>query len=309
MADVTSIAIVGVGKIARDQHIPAIRNSGAFRLGATVSRHGSVEGVPAFTSIEEMARTVPEVRAVAICTPPQGRLALVRSAAAAGLDILLEKPPAATFSEADAIVAAAAEAGRVLYTTWHSRMAAAVEPARAWLAGRVIESVRVAWKEDVRVWHPGQEWIWEPGVGVFDPGINALSILTHILPQKLAVTSAELHFPENREAPIAAGLALALEDGTPVSVAFDFDQRGEQTWEIEVRAGGDVLLLTAGASKMALNGVDQPLDDRGEYPGLYDEFARLLAARRSDVDLSPFRLVGDAYLIGRRRTAPPFHWN
>lgn len=308
MPDVTPIAIVGVGKIARDQHIPAIRSSDVFRLAATVSLSGGIEGVPNYASIEEMARALPEIRAVAICTPPQPRLALARSAAAEGLDILLEKPPAATLSEAHAIVAAAAEAGCVLFTTWHSRMAAGVEPARAWLAGRAIEGVRVAWKEDVRVWHPRQEWIWEPGVGVFDPGINALSILTRILPQGLAVSSAELRFPENRDAPIAADLALELEGGAPVSIAFDFDQRGVQTWEIEVRAGGEGLLLTEGASKMALNGVDQPLDDRGEYPRLYEAFASLLAARRSDVDLSPFRLVADAYLIGRRRAAPAFHW-
>lgn len=308
MSETTSIAIVGVGKIARDQHIPTIRDSDAFHLGATVSQSGGIEGVPNFASIEEMAKAVPEIRAVAICTPPGPRLALVRSAAAAGLDILLEKPPAATLSEAGRIVAAAADAECVLYTTWHSRMAAGVEPARAWLVGRNVDSARVAWKEDVRVWHPGQEWIWEPGIGVFDPGINALSILTRILPGNLAVSSAELRFPENRDAPIAADLGLKLEGGAPVSVAFDFDQRGEQTWEIEVRAGDEVLLLTEGGSKMSLNGVDQPLDDRGEYPGLYDAFAQLLEERRSDVDLSPFRLVGDAFLVGRRRTAPAFHW-
>jgi D-galactose 1-dehydrogenase len=45
--------------------------------------------------------------------------------------------------------------------------------------------VNVIWREDVRVWHPGQDWIWQPGgLGVFDPGINALSIITHILPAR-----------------------------------------------------------------------------------------------------------------------------
>jgi D-galactose 1-dehydrogenase len=308
MADVTLIAIVGVGKIARDQHIPAIDQSASFRLAATVSRHGGIERVPAFASVEEMVKVLPEIGAVAICTPPQLRLGLVERAAGAGLDILMEKPPAATLSEAEGIAAAAARAGRVLYTTWHSRMAAAVEPARDWLAGRTLESVRVTWKEDVRVWHPGQEWIWEPGVGVFDPGINALSVLTRILPQNLAVTAAELFFPANRDAPIAASLSLTAGKDVPVSIEFDFDQRGTQTWEIEVRSGADVLLLSQGASRMALNGVDQPVDDRGEYARLYDRFARLLAARESDVDLSPFKLVGDAYLIGKRRPVQDFHW-
>ncbi|MFX5656779.1 hypothetical protein ABTE24_21610, partial [Acinetobacter baumannii] len=46
--------------------------------------------------------------------------------------------------------------------------------------------VKVIWREDVRHWHPDQEWIWQPGgLGVFDPGINALSIVTEILPQAM----------------------------------------------------------------------------------------------------------------------------
>lgn len=36
----TDIAIVGVGKIARDQHVPAINGNKAFRLVATASRSG-----------------------------------------------------------------------------------------------------------------------------------------------------------------------------------------------------------------------------------------------------------------------------
>ena len=52
----------------------------------------------------------------------------------------------------------------------------------SWSSGRII------WKEDVHHWHPGQRWIWEPGgFGVFDPGINALSVLTEILPTKSCV--------------------------------------------------------------------------------------------------------------------------
>ncbi len=54
---------------------------------------------------------------------------------------------------------------------------------REWCAARAL--TRVGYyleKEDVRRWHPGQDWIWEAGgFGVFDPGINALSILTEVL--------------------------------------------------------------------------------------------------------------------------------
>ena len=95
----------------------------------------------------------------------------------------------------------------MLFATWHSRFAHAVAPARAWLDGRTVRSARISWKEDVRHWHPGQAWIWQPaGFGVFDPGINALSILTEILPGAFMVREATLTFPENRDTPIAATL-------------------------------------------------------------------------------------------------------
>ena len=39
------IALVGIGKIAVDQHVPALAASAQWELAATVSRAGTVEGV------------------------------------------------------------------------------------------------------------------------------------------------------------------------------------------------------------------------------------------------------------------------
>ena len=199
----------------------------------------------------------------------------------------------------------ARRAGRILYATWHSREAAGVEPARRWIEGRNIRRVECAWKEDVRVWHPGQEWIWEPGIGVFDPGINALSVLTHILPAPLELKSAELRFPENRAAPIAADLEYD-HDGARVAVAFDFDQTGPQTWDILVVAEDGQLELSLGASKLAIDGMPIDVGDESEYARLYRRFADLVDQRECDVDLSPFHHVADAFLLGRRTIVRPF---
>lgn len=302
---VTRIALVGIGKIARDQHVPTIAASDSFELVAAITGHEPPEGVPGFRTIGEMMRAVSRVDAVSICTPPRGRLALVAEALEHGLDVMIEKPPAATLSEAEAFVALAREAGRVLYATWHSREAAGVEPARRWLEGKRITRVNCHWKEDVRVWHPGQSWIWEPGIGVFDPGINALSVLTRILPAPLLLEAAELRFPANRDAPIAGDLDYT-HDGAPVRVEFDFDQRGPQTWDIHVETDGGKLTLSLGASQMAIDGVPVDVGDVPEYTGLYRRFAELRARRESDVDLTPFRHVADAFLLGRRTSTIPF---
>jgi D-galactose 1-dehydrogenase len=93
--------------------------------------------------------------------------------------------------------------------------------------------VRIDWREDVRVWHPGQTWIWEAGgLGVFDPGINALSIATAILPRPFFLTGATLHVPENCQSPIQAELDFVDAAGAPIRAEFDFLQTGPQSWDI-----------------------------------------------------------------------------
>jgi D-galactose 1-dehydrogenase len=308
IAGVIPIAIVGVGKIARDQHIPTIAASDRFALAAVVTQHHPVEGVPAFATITEMMKACPGIRAVAICTPPLGRLAVVREALACGLDVMIEKPPAATLGEAEAIVAAAS-AGQVLFTAWHSRHAAAVRPAAAWLSSRRIRSVAVVWKEDVRVWHPGQEWIWSPGIGVFDPGINALSILTRVVPRRLFVGEALLRFPANRPAPIAADFTLTNHDDAAISVAFDFDQRGEQNWDIAVETDNGSMHLRSGGSQLVIDGTEIEVATSTEYESVYGHFATLIDARRSDADIEPFRLVADVFMLATRETVGPFDWH
>jgi D-galactose 1-dehydrogenase len=303
------IAIVGYGKIARDQHVPSIAADPNFVLAAVVSPRAPADaGVPVFTSHEEMlAAMAGELDAVAVCTPPTVRLAVAEAAFAAGLDVLLEKPPAATLGEIEEMERLAREAGRTLFTAWHSQHAAAVAAARAELAGKTVRSLQILWHEDVRKWHPGQEWIWAPGgFGVFDPGINALSIATRILPSRLFVREAVLAFPGNKQTPIAARIAFAGEAGR---FAADMDWRyteGER-WTIRVETGDDMVVeLLDGGARMTLNGEPRPVPEQGEYPSLYARFAELVQARESEVDREPLRIVADAFLVGRRETVEPF---
>ena len=301
------VAIVGFGKIARDQHVPAIAATEGVELTAIASRNASLAGVPHVTTLEQLLRDGPPVDAVALCTPPQVRRAQAAIALAAGKHVMLEKPPGATVAEIKPLVTAAMAAQRTLFATWHSRFAPAVEPARQLLAGRQVTAVRISWKEDVRVWHPGQAWIWQPGgLGVFDPGINALSILTRILPQPLFVTSADLAFPVNRDAPIAASLSLSDAEGLPITAEFDFRQTGPQSWDIHLDTDGGPVTLSSGGARLTAAGnllVDLA---EAEYAGLYRRFLELTATGETDVDLAPLQIVADTFLLGRRRTVEPF---
>ncbi|QIB34285.1 Gfo/Idh/MocA family protein [Ancylobacter pratisalsi] len=303
------LAIVGLGKIARDQHIPAIAQTEGISLAAVASRNAAQPGIAHYATLDALLASGEPIDAVALCTPPQVRRAQAQMALEAGKHVLLEKPPGATVSELAPLVAAAQASGKTLFATWHSRFAPAVEPARAFLAEHAPRSVTIEWKEDVRVWHPGQEWIWEAGgLGVFDPAINALSILTRILPRPVFVTGAHLAFPANRDAPVAAEVDLADADGLPIRAELDFLQTGPQTWDIHVETDGGRLTLASGGAKLFHD--DAPLIDgnEAEYAGIYRHFVHLIQQGASDVDLAPLALVADAFLIGRRSLVEPFEY-
>ncbi|MBV1723851.1 MAG: Gfo/Idh/MocA family oxidoreductase [Hoeflea sp.] len=305
------VALAGIGKIARDQHIPAITASPDWELAATVSRHATVDGVESHDDFGAMLEARPDIGVVSLCMPPVPRFDYARAAIAAGRHVMLEKPPGATVSECHALEAMARAAGVSIYATWHSREAAMVATAKAWLEGKRLESLIVTWKEDVRKWHPGQTWIWQAGgLGVFDPGINALSIVTEILADPIHLTASELFIPENCETPIAATLAFAHPHGAQVSAEFDFRKEGDQFWNIAIRTDQGSLVLSEGGATLEIDGVSQTdaAGDalKGEYPRLYARMANLVRAGGVDMDLAPMAHVADAFLLGKRITVEPF---
>ena len=301
------IAVVGLGKIARDQHLPAILANPDFELVAAIDPFAEEAGcVPLFRDFDALAASGIEASATAVCTPPKYRAGLASEALQRGLHVMLEKPPAATVAEAEELVRLAEKHGRSLFAAWHSREAYAVDAAPRWLEGRDIKSVAITWREDVRVWHPGQNWIFEEGgFGVFDPAINALSIASAILPGSLTVTGAQLDIPANCAAPIAGKVAIEGEDGLPVSLDMDFLQTGEQTWDIAVQTDSGAMLLSLGGSRLSTPDGEVAGED-AEYPALYARFAELVREGRSDVDLTPLALVERALAIGERREVEPF---
>jgi D-galactose 1-dehydrogenase len=287
--------------------VPAIAATDGAVLAAVADPDASLPDVPHFATLEKLLRDGPPIDAVVVCTPPQVRRGQAAVALEAGKHVMLEKPPGASVGEIDALIAQASRTRKTLFAAWHSRFAPRVEPGRQWLASRRIISVRIVWKEDVRVWHPGQNWIWQPGgLGVFDPGINALSILTCILPQKLFVTAAELSFPVNREAPIAASLALTDAGGLPIAAEFDFRQTGPQSWDIVVETDAGLLTLSGGGKRLTVDGEVLADAPEAEYRGLYRRFVELTSIGASDVDLMPLRLVADAFLLGKRKIVESF---
>ncbi|MBQ2263174.1 MAG: Gfo/Idh/MocA family oxidoreductase [Loktanella sp.] len=302
------IALVGIGKIALDQHVPALQASPDWELVATVSRNGTVDGVEAFTDLSAMLAARSDIRVVSLCMPPMARTDYALTALRAGRYVMLEKPPAATLSACDMLAEAARRARVGIFATWHSREARMVATAKDWLAGKKIKSGQITWREDVRKWHPGQDWVFETGgMGVFDPGINALSILTEILPDPVQVLQARLEVPANRQTPIAAQIAFS----DNISADFDWRQEGPQTWTIEIVTDAGTLSLQNGGADMTIDGASCAAPEAalsGEYPRLYSRMAELVHAGQSELDTRPMALVADCFVIGDRISVDPFHF-
>jgi D-galactose 1-dehydrogenase len=307
------IAIIGVGKIAVDQHLPVIDRSDDFKVAATVStRLIAHHDLPVFKTPAELYRAMPDVDLVSICTPPGVRHAYVREALDAGTHVLMEKPPTPTISELDDLVAYAKKKKRILFQTWHSRYNEAVDAARKIIKRDGVKSIRIDWRESVRKWHPGQDWVWEPGgFGVCDPGINALSIFTRIVPFPVFVERATLRFPSNRQTPVDVDIVFkSAEPNKPeMSAGFNWLEESGEIWTIRVVTGrGDELKLENGGRKLLVNNALVIENPDNEYEQIYAHFAKLLKKGKSDVTDEPLRLVADAFLLGARENVAEFYW-
>ena len=304
------LAIIGLGKIAQDQHLPVVAKNKEFELAAVVSSRGGRGHVPAFRTPAELFASGIKLDAVSLCMPPEPRFAIARDALDAGLHVLMEKPPTPTVGELDAITEHAKVRGRILFTTWHSQYNKAVNEAQRLLKAKRVTRMHVSWKEDVRHWHPGQEWIWEPGgFGVFDPGINAFSIVTKILPQPVFVKSAMLETPRNKATPIGAQITFkpSWDGDAELTADLDWRQTGEQSWNIDVEtADGLQLALRRGGTELYVGGKLMASAPPEEYEDIYIHFAELLREGRSHVDKAPLQLVSDCFMLGRRTDTEPF---
>src|SRR5690606_32611719 len=91
------VVMVGLGKIACDQHLPALASNPAFELVASVDPAAQGRDViPYFASLDALFESGVPFDAAAVCTPPQVRSAIALRLLEAGKHVLLEKPPAAT---------------------------------------------------------------------------------------------------------------------------------------------------------------------------------------------------------------------
>ncbi len=136
------VAVVGAGVFGRN-HLRVYREleeAGAdVKLVAVVDRDAAAArasaekfGIPAFESIAACLAAT-ELNAASICVPTVAHADAAAALLAAGIDLLIEKPLAASLEDADRILSLAFENGRIVQTGHLERFNPAVTAARAYL--------------------------------------------------------------------------------------------------------------------------------------------------------------------------------
>ena len=193
-------------------------------------------------------------------------------------------------------------------TTWHSQYNAGVDEAKPPLAGKRVTRLFVDWQEDVRKWHPGQAWIFRAGgFGVFDPGINALSIVTKIMPEPVFVTAPSCSSQRTpRRRLRRTSLSPAAAATARFSAVMDWRPIERDIWEITLETeDGETLLLFSGGARLEVNGRTVVEEKPDEYEAIY-EISTACCGKARAMSTPPFQLVADAFMLGRRSEVDAF---
>ncbi|KAK4689402.1 hypothetical protein P7C73_g709, partial [Tremellales sp. Uapishka_1] len=149
---ILNVAVVGCGEVAQCVHLPLLQvASDQFRVTAlcdisadSLAFCGNRFGiVPRFTSLTEMLSSSLAIDLVVILTADEYHAEQVVQCADAGKHVLIEKPMARTFAEADAIEAARVRNGVVIFVGYMRRYALALQRVKEEIGERQIKYLRV----------------------------------------------------------------------------------------------------------------------------------------------------------------------
>ncbi|WP_299970479.1 Gfo/Idh/MocA family oxidoreductase [uncultured Roseobacter sp.] len=193
-------ALIGAGMVAQT-HIDACADAARHvHLKAIVSRRPDrAEALAAaasdkigaavvhYSSVDDVA-TDPQIDFAIIATPPNARIDLVSTLAAAGKHILLEKPVGRTAQQAREVVQICREAGVILGVVFQHRTRQASRAARDLIAKGGLGRLVVA-EFDVPWWR-AQSYYDEPGRGTYarDGGGVLISQAIHTIDLGLSFT-------------------------------------------------------------------------------------------------------------------------
>ena len=245
----TRFAVVGCGTAANHIHLPALRSAGV-EVTAFASRSlGSSEatcaawGAGTVEARWEDAVVRDDVDAVVVATPNANHHAVAMAALRAGKHVLVDKPMACTVAEADEMIAAAHEAGRVLLPFQNTRFAApfvaAAEQVRDGAIGDITGFRAAFGHAGPQAWAPEATWFFQRSAA---GGGCLMDLGVHVIDLVRAVTGAEI----THVAALLNGRAGDVEADAQLQVRTDTGAIGSIHASWSSRPGPDHQLTVVG---------------------------------------------------------------
>ena len=225
------VALVGVGEIAEKRYARLIKRNPTIQLAAVCSRReetcrafAAANGAARWTTDFDTIANDPGIDAVIVTTPHPTHASVAVAALRAGKHVLIEKPLATTFEDAQAVVAAARESGKVAMALpfdakpW---MLAVVDVLRGGAIGKVVGVA-------VDQAGPGPPvssgWKYrrdQAGGGVLlGHGVYALSAIASLMGPAQAVSADARTVFSERSLPSGQTIACDIEDACLLSLRF-----------------------------------------------------------------------------------------
>jgi D-galactose 1-dehydrogenase len=302
--------IVGYGRIGKLYARLLAEDGGRIGLTTTAIADphcaDSASSVRIYSNVEELLCT--PVDAVLIATPPKQHASIARQSLTAGKHVLIEKPPAETVPEAQELITLASEKRVTLFFAYHARYNESVQHAKHMFANATIRSITVTYLENALNYHEPNSWVFREGV-LKDSGINALSVLTYILPNidALAVTTADFFTSPSDDVILKAQIGLSLH-GTSIGVMLlDWAHRGVEKREIVISTDEGEFTLDIVKDRLLRDGriltEGVCTGDRMacEYQWLLKDFTEHICERQCSAKTHELELIAAAYRVARTR--------
>jgi predicted dehydrogenase len=304
------VGLIGTGVAARLLHWPALHQMpDRYRLIAVANRTlAKAEAFAAMAGLEPdavysdyralLARNDQDV--VLLALPPKFNYEVARAAAEAGLDIICEKPIAATLEDGQAMAALPGEFGVRLLIAENFRYDAAVHKARTLLdGGRIGPPFMISYRF-VQPVPPDDEianrpWRQNPvhAGGIFsDHGVHMIDVVRYLMGEVAAVQVFGRDLRRHLVRLDTAVYNLEFESGAVGSIQWSFAVASAPDWSIQLWTDDGTLEVTPDEVRLQQAGQpDQrfPVQAGQSFVNEFADFYEVLVHGRQ-----PVMTVGDA---------------
>jgi 1,5-anhydro-D-fructose reductase (1,5-anhydro-D-mannitol-forming) len=216
--------VIGIGDITRKRVIPAILAEPRSALYGVVTRDPkkaeAYPGTRAWTALGEALQDA-AIDAVYVASPVVLHAPHTIACLRAGKHVLCEKPVAMSYSEAQSMVAAAQETGRLFGVAYYRRLFTKLIRAKELIAGGVIGQPVLA-EANCHTWleNPGRDWLLDPAMAgggpLYDTGSHRIDAFNFLFGRPARATGLLSNVVHR----------VAVEDSATVVIDYQSSVRG-----------------------------------------------------------------------------------